>query len=115
MNETQFDQWCIMDLFGHQKIAGRVSEQVIGGQSFVRVDVPEVNGQPAFTRLYGSGAIYSITPVSEEIARSAVAAMRVEPVAVYYLPAPAAESKMPVSPALDDDDDDFDDDQENTF
>ena len=36
----KFDHWCIVELFGHNQIAGKVTEQAIGGQSFVRVDVP---------------------------------------------------------------------------
>lgn len=73
MSEQTFSEWAILDLFGHQKIAGRVSEQQIGGASFVRVDVPEVLGQNAFTKLFGSGAIYSITITDEETARAAAA------------------------------------------
>lgn len=99
--EQTFDQWCIVEIFGHERIAGRVTSQVIGGASFVRVDVPECNGQPAFTRMYGEKAIYSITPVSEEIATRAATAMHVTPVNVYQLPAPVAHN-----------DDDFDDDED---
>jgi hypothetical protein len=66
--QQSFDQWCILELFGRQVIAGRVTEQVIGGCSFIRVDVPECNGTPQFTRFYGNGAIYAMTPVSEEAA-----------------------------------------------
>jgi hypothetical protein len=40
-----FDQWCIVELFGHTKIAGKVSEAQIGGQSFIRVDVPQIEHQ----------------------------------------------------------------------
>lgn len=42
MSETQtkFDHWCIVESFGHERIAGRVTEQTIGGCSFIRVDVP---------------------------------------------------------------------------
>jgi hypothetical protein len=69
----QFSEWAILDLFGHQKIAGRVSEQQIGGSSFVRVDVPEVEGQPAYTKLFGPGAIYSITITDAITAKAAVA------------------------------------------
>ncbi|MDD2657785.1 MAG: hypothetical protein PHD04_03970 [Candidatus Pacebacteria bacterium] len=49
--DNKFDEWAIIDLFGHQKIAGRVSEQQIGGASFVRVDVPL---EPPFTKLFGA-------------------------------------------------------------
>jgi hypothetical protein len=86
---TKFDNYCILEIFGHTRIAGRVTEQVIGGQGFIRVDVPLLPAdryhaeQPAFTRLYGPGAIYSITPVSEEIAVRAAQSMRVAPVEVY--------------------------------
>jgi hypothetical protein len=34
----QFSEWAIIELFGHQRIAGRVSEQTIGGCAFVRDD-----------------------------------------------------------------------------
>lgn len=94
-----FDSWCIVELFGHQKIAGRVTEQAIGGQSFVRVDVPRTERYPEFTRFFGSGAIYSITPVSEEIATAAAQRVYAEPVTVYI----GASAQLP-SPISDDGD-----------
>lgn len=90
-NKTDgFDDWCIVELFGHVTLAGRVTEQTIGGCSFIRLDVPQVNGQEAFTKLLGNGAVYSITPVSEEVAMNAVTRLRMRPVTVYGLPQPIA-------------------------
>jgi hypothetical protein len=82
-SQPSFDQWCILELFGRQVIAGRVTEQVIGGCSFIRIDVPETDHKPAFTRFYGQGAIYAMTPVSEEVARVALRRFEPEPVNVY--------------------------------
>ena len=76
----KFDQWAIVELFGHSRIAGRVTEQVIGGCSFVRVDVPAVNGDQPFTKLYGNGAIYAMSLVDEETATGAASMIRVRPV-----------------------------------
>jgi hypothetical protein len=81
--QQSFDQWCILELFGRQVIAGRVTEQVIGGCSFIRVDIPEINERLAFTRFYGQGAIYAMTPVSEEVARITLKRFTPEPVNVY--------------------------------
>lgn len=75
----KFEEWAIIDLFGHQKIAGRISEQQVGGSSFVRVDVPAIDKQKPFTKLFGPGAIYSITITDEETATAA---------ANYYKPIP---------------------------
>lgn len=86
MKTESFDQWCLVELFGHQRIAGRVSEQTVGGCAFVRVDVPAVDDTPAYTKLYGNGAIYAITPVTEEIARAAAKTYRVVPVSPYEIP-----------------------------
>ena len=86
MAENTFSNYCVVELFGHQKIAGLVTEQVIAGQGFVRVDVPETKRHPAFTRLFGSGAIYSITPVDENTARMAAESIFIEPVQVYISP-----------------------------
>lgn len=101
---NEFDQWCILELFGRQVIAGRVTEQVIGGCSFIRIDVPASEDQPAFTRFYGQGAIYAMTPVSEEAARIALKRFRPEPVNVYV-----PELKQ-LAAHMGDDDADFDDD-----
>jgi hypothetical protein len=79
----KFETWAIVDLFGHQQIAGKASEEVIAGGSFLRVDVPETTAAEAFTRFFGAGAIYSITPVAEEIARRAAEQVRREPITVW--------------------------------
>lgn len=84
-----FETFAIIEIFGHTRIAGRVSEQTIAGQGFLRVDVPALPAagrypeKPAFTRFYGPGAIYSITPVDEEMAVQAAQSMRVAPIDIY--------------------------------
>ena len=87
----KFEEWAIIELFGHQRIAGRVSEQQIGGESFIRVDVPPANCNGTqfepMTKLYGPGAIYCITPVTEQAARLAAAAAVERPVKRWELPA----------------------------
>ena len=76
MEKTTFAQWAIIELFGHQRIAGRVTEQTIGGCSFVRVDVPAVGKEQAFTKLFGQGAIYAITFTDEQASTLAAEAMQ---------------------------------------
>lgn len=98
-----FENHCIVELFGRVKIAGRVTEQVIAGQGFVRVDVPTTKRQPAFTRMFGAGAIYSITPVSAEIAQAAAEQLWIEPVTVYIAP-----ERQLQEPQCNSDDKDFD-------
>jgi hypothetical protein len=89
---TSFEAWAIVEIFGHQKYAGKVSEFAIGGCNFVRVDVPELaahpsrkqdGASPAFSKLFGNGAIYSITLVSEAVARAVAEQIRPEPLNVY--------------------------------
>ena len=86
MQTEKFQSWCIVELFGHQRIAGLVTEQSIGGSSFVRVDVPSNDDTPAYTRLFGNGAIYAINPVSETVARAAAATYHSVPVSIYDFP-----------------------------
>lgn len=69
----KFESWGIVELFGHQQIAGRISEATIGGCSFVRVDVPVADeahmDEWRYTRYFGQGAIYALNPTSEAVAR----------------------------------------------
>jgi hypothetical protein len=82
----RFEQWALVELFGHQRIAGLISEQTLGSGSFVRVDVPAIGDTPAFTKVYGNAAIYAMTFVTEAVARAAAGAYRVRPISEYDLP-----------------------------
>lgn len=94
-------QFAIVELFGHGRIAGQISEQSFGGAELVRVDVPEVNykdtdyvdGQrqdrtvtiPAHTRSFGARAIYGISWCDEAAAILAAHSIRDRPVNSYAL------------------------------
>jgi predicted negative regulator of RcsB-dependent stress response len=70
-NGEKFDTWAIVEAMGFKKLAGHVTEQAVGGASFIRVDVPASGDDcPAFCKLIGAGSIYMITPCDEETARS---------------------------------------------
>lgn len=83
MENNTFDQFALVELFGHSKIAGRVSEQTIAGGALVRVDVPETKSNPPFTRFFGISAIYSINPVTEDVAKHMAEKMAVKPIDVW--------------------------------
>lgn len=93
--KTAFNEWALVELFGHQKIVGKVSEATLAGGAFLRVDVPAFNKEPAFTRFYGPSAIYSINPVSEDIARGLMERYRNVPVERYELPQLAEKFTAP--------------------
>ena len=85
MSNEKFEAWGIVDLFGHTRIAGRISEQTIGGETFIRVDVPDDSENPesVHTRLFGKGAIYSISLTDETIAREVARRTGARPVQAY--------------------------------
>lgn len=66
MENPKFEAYALVELFGHQRMAGKVTEQTIGNSAFIRVDVPETTSQPAFTRLLNPSAIYAINPITQE-------------------------------------------------
>jgi hypothetical protein len=71
---SELKAWALVELFGHQRIVGFLSQQSFGTGVLFRVDVPDLlkDGEvlrEGFTRYFGLSAIYSITPVTEEIVR----------------------------------------------
>jgi hypothetical protein len=90
--------WAVVELFGHNIVAGEVSEVSVAGTEMLRVDVPEVDGVPGFTKFYGGAAVYAITPVDEAGALHAVRHLHVRPISTYVIPA----RQLP--PTIDEDD-----------
>lgn len=84
--------WAVVGLFGHTTIAGRISTVTLGGSVLIKIEVPETvriltkNGYfdnrrygpkyrvetftPAYTRMFGVGAIYSLDPCDEQEAKN---------------------------------------------
>lgn len=103
----KFEQWAILEIMGHNRYAGLVSEQTLGGASFVRIDIPETKAGPAFSKLFSAGSIYCITPCTEDVARMTASTLRTQPLSVYDLPEEIqAKIRQPALPAPDYDDGD---------
>lgn len=91
---TPFAEWVILELLGHRRLAGHLTEQEIAGKGFLRLDIPAVDGQPAATQLYSPAAVYCITPTTEEVARAVATGNRPAPVQRWEL-----EPAQPLTPA----------------
>ena len=83
--DDKFAGWVILELMGHRRLTGYLTEQEIAGRPFLRIDVP---ADPPATQFYGAEAVYCITPTTEEMARAAAKLGRVAPIQRWELPAP---------------------------
>jgi len=83
----KFEQWVILELMGHSRAGGLVTEEEHFGVKMGRIDVPRGDG--SFFTIYFSGtSIYRMTPVTEEVARAIAARSTIEPVHQWKLPSP---------------------------
>ena len=74
--EPELKAWALVELFGHQRIVGFLTQQTFGSGVLFRVDVPDLLEKKGgtvlrkgFTRYFGLAAIYSVTPIDEETVR----------------------------------------------
>ncbi len=65
-----FAEWAIVELMGHRKLAGWVTEVELAGAALLRIDVPATEAGAAVTSFVSATSIYCLTPVSEEVARA---------------------------------------------
>lgn len=108
--DSTIEGYYIVELFGHNVIAGYVTEQSIGGAPFVRVDVPETDDKDPFTKFFNGSAIYALTPTDEATAHEAARRLSTRPVSPWVVPIPDSRRELP-SPTIDGDDLLDDDDQ----
>jgi hypothetical protein len=86
-----YEGWTILELMGHRRLGGHVSEATIAGASLLRLDVYLPGDEkPMATQFYSASAIYCITPTTEELARA---------VAKSNVPAPVQRWELPALPA----------------
>jgi hypothetical protein len=116
--QSTYEGWAILEIFGHQKYAGFVKteyfgtacmfrcdvpplperEQVTKGGCYVETDVDSRSWVPpgskvkkvatiGYTKLFGVGAIYSMTPCDEQAALRAVEEIQPRSLMLVSLPA----------------------------
>jgi hypothetical protein len=96
-DSTAYQGWAIVELMGHRRLAGRVSEVTQYGTTQLRLDVPGEGDTIAATQFYSGGALYCVTPTDEKTARAVARLGRPEPVQRWELPAPKREEAAEVS------------------
>ncbi len=89
--EERFEMWARVDLFGHNQRVGKLSVLNTGVEMLYRLDIPNKDntGDAFTTEFYGNGAVYSIMPVSEPVARLIASKLgAAAPISQYDLPQP---------------------------
>lgn len=83
-----FAEWVILELLGHRRLAGYLTEQQIAGHGYLRLDIPGEDDSEAFaaTQLFNPTSVYAIHPTSETIARHAAKTYRKAPLNRWELP-----------------------------
>ena len=77
--------WAVVELMGHVRLAGFVTEEERFGAKIGRIDSPTKDGQ-IVTRFFGGGSVYRITAVSEEVARQVALACNPAPIHSWEMP-----------------------------
>ena len=118
------EMWAIVELFGHQRVAGKVTTLNLGPACLIRVTIPECTREeraawdypmdggppklvgskvttPEHDRLFGVGAIYAINPCTEDTVRKVLQTMDAEPLSPYDLNRVEMLTAAPAEPVVD--------------
>lgn len=103
--QAKFEGWAVVEMMGHQREIGFVTTEYFGGAALFRVDSPEIPERefelkrpeyigykvipagskvkrpaiPAKSRLVAPGALYALTPCTEETALKAIEELKERP------------------------------------
>lgn len=91
--QAQPETWATVELMGHVKLAGRLSEEEKFGAKLGRLDIPTEDGW--LTQYFGGGSVYRITLVTEAVARHVARSNKPAPVSPWDFPKmlPAPETR----------------------
>lgn len=71
-----YEAWALVEVMGHRRLAGKVTEVNLFGSKMMRVEIPEVDGIPAHEQILSGSAIFAFTPVGVEAARALAATIK---------------------------------------
>lgn len=109
---SKLETWAIVELMGHIKVAGLVTEEERFGSKMGRIDIPMKDGGMT-TQYFGGASVYRMTPVTEEVARAVSVGNQPAPVRPWEMPSnPRA---LEVSGIQEDLDEDYEEDREMPF
>jgi len=95
-----YEGWAIVELMGHRRLGGQVSQAEQYGTVMLRIDVPRADGS-ATTHFFGGSSLYGVHPTTEEMARMVAERNDPSPVQRWELQPPVL---MPDgAPPVDDD------------
>lgn len=77
--------WAILELMGHRRLGGYLTEEEIAGRGFLRITIPGENDETYAEQFYSPTAVYAITPTTEAMARAAARQARPEPITRWEL------------------------------
>lgn len=84
-HSAPFETWGIVEVMGHNRFAGFIQEQKLGGATLLRIDVPASDGRQTFSKLLGMHSIFAITPTTEATARAVACAQSSQPFSEWDL------------------------------
>ncbi len=93
----KFETWAIVELMGHAHIAGKVSEETRFGTVLMRVDVPAVETNAAFTKYFGGSSIYSVSPCDEATVLRYLKSYSPKPISIYVPQPQNTAAQLPVA------------------
>lgn len=118
MSDESADVWAVVELMGHQRTAGKLTEVERFGSKMGRLDIPD--GDKFVTTYFGGASVYRITVVTEAVARGVAKNNQPAPVHPWDYPrqiqdAPPAEAVIRRPDRFDEDAeyDDYDDDYDD--
>ena len=70
------DEWAMVEIFGHRRHVGRITEVERFGTKMLRIDEPTGSDGGFQSHFYGGGSIFSIRLMTESAARAWMARYR---------------------------------------
>lgn len=99
-----FQEWMVVELMGHRRLAGLVEERVLAGHGFLQVSVPADSGNAGewkLSQLIAPSSVYALTAVSEAAARAVARRLDVTPLKSWEVPVRALPGPRTIGDGLD--------------